>query len=68
MSDATTVTYTCGACGWVNTWTRDEIVQRGDVVVYKAVPSAKEDRYSLKCRNPKFNCPGHEIVAVERKV
>jgi hypothetical protein len=70
MSDQDTVTYECDVCGFVNTWTRDEIVQRGEFVVYRDTTnstSTEEDYYSLKCRNPRLNCPARMIVAVEHR-
>ena len=70
MSSSESVTYKCPECDYANHWTRDEVIQRGVAVVYKATPSttsSDEDQYSLKCRNPRLNCPGRMIVAVERR-
>ena len=70
MSNTDSVTYTCPECGYVNVWTRDEVIQRGDIIDYRVTPStltSTEDRYSLKCRNPALLCPARMIVAIKRE-
>lgn len=66
MSQSDTITYTCPVCGYQNTWTRDQIVQRGTKQVFRG-PDDK-DRYSLACKNPAVPaCSGRYVVTVERE-
>jgi hypothetical protein len=66
MSNSDTVSYVCSECGYTNVWTRDEIRQRGEQVVYKGEPDARdqEELFSLPCKNPKLFCRGRMLVAV----
>ena len=69
MTQADTITYTCSECGYVNVWTRDEILRRGKKEVYRASESdvVQEDYYALPCKNPKIACRGLRTIAVERE-
>ena len=65
MPDQNTITYACDVCGYANTWTRDEALQRGTKEVYRG---DEEDRYSLPCKNPvRPRCKGRYVVAIRRK-
>lgn len=59
------VTYVCPNCGYNNTWTRAEIAQLKQQVVYRD----DEEIYSLPCRNPHLRpaCPEHYKVAVKKQ-
>lgn len=59
------VTYSCDLCGHQNTWSRDEILQRGKKVVFRG---DGWEEYSLACqRNIRPPCPGHHVVEVKVK-
>ena len=64
MSD-NKITYTCPNCGYSNTWTRDEIDQLKQQVVYRD----DEEIYSLPCRNPHLRpaCPAYYKVDIAKK-
>jgi hypothetical protein len=64
----TTITYTCEICHHPNVWTRDQILQRGTLVVYRGA-EAELDEYLLACRNPTSRpaCPGRRKIAVPRR-
>ncbi|ACL26530.1 hypothetical protein [Chloroflexus aggregans] len=63
MSDnERTVQYTCLKCGYKNSWTRDEILQRGKEVIYRG---EHEVIYSLRCKNP-AGCPQRMRIALKR--
>ena len=66
MTNAETITYTCEVCGYQNTWTRSEILQRGKKEVYRDMTI---NRYSLPCKNPtaRPSCPGRHVVGVPRE-
>lgn len=64
MSNTKTISYTCQECGYQNTWTRDQIVQKGRK---QTLLGDDEDLYSLKCKNPQVDCPGRMRVAVKRE-
>jgi hypothetical protein len=55
------LTYLCRQCGYQNVWTREEILQRGEAVLYR---SDTEEVFSLPCKNPTFRCPQRTLVAV----
>ncbi len=59
------ITYTCPNCGYINTWTRDEIDQLKQQVIYRS----DEEIYSLPCRNPhpRPACPEYYKVAVAKR-
>jgi hypothetical protein len=61
MSTSEPITYTCRNCGYQNAWTRDEILQRGEEVVYRG---DQEEIFSLPCKNPNVNCTHRTRVAV----
>ncbi len=61
MSKHERVTYDCPECGYTNVWTRDEIRQRGEQVLYRG---DREEIFSLPCKNPRITCPGRMRVAV----
>ncbi|MFQ3634182.1 hypothetical protein [Roseiflexus sp.] len=64
MSDNdNTERYMCSKCGYLNIWTRDEILQRGREIVYRG---DNEDVYSLRCKNPK-GCDQRMRIAVKRR-
>lgn len=64
MSDET-VTFTCPNCGWGNTYTRNEIVRKKYVTVYRD----DYEEYSVPCKNPNLRpaCSHREVIAVPRK-
>jgi hypothetical protein len=66
MPDPQSVTYRCDICDYQNTWTRDEVLQRGLKEVYLG---DEYDRYSLPCKNPSIRprCSGRFVVEVKRK-
>lgn len=66
MTQVAQVTYDCDKCKWHNIWTRDEIVRRGVLDVYRSA-KANEDHYSLPCKQQAFPCDGRFVVAIERK-
>lgn len=59
------VTYVCPNCGYVNTWTRDEIAQLKKGVIYRD----DGEIYSLPCGNPHLRpaCPAFYEVKVPKK-
>ncbi|WP_298405010.1 hypothetical protein [uncultured Chloroflexus sp.] len=59
----TAVQHTCPKCGYVNVWTRDEIVQRGRIVIYRG---EREVVYSLRCKNP-VGCDQRFRIVVTRQ-
>ena len=63
--NADSITYTCPNCGWVNTWTRDEIAHLKLAVVYRD----DYEEYSLPCKNPTLrpSCPARRTIAVPRQ-
>ena len=65
MSDSESVTYICHICGYTNTWTRNEILQKGKKELYRG----EEVRYSLQCKNPSLrpSCEGRNVVALQSK-
>ena len=56
------IQFTCLNCKYPNTFTRDEIVQRGKEELYLG---NDEVRYSVRCKNPK-GCPQHTVVKIKR--
>jgi hypothetical protein len=67
MTDQQSIEYSCPGCGFVNTWSRDEIAQRGRKRIFKTTSARREDLYTLPCKNPETpQCAEHYIVAVER--
>lgn len=44
------VDYHCEKCGYPNRWTRDEILQEGEQLIYKGQYTYHE--YSLPCKKP----------------
>jgi hypothetical protein len=67
MPKQDSVTYSCDVCGYANSWTRDEVLQRGEKIVWRD-GKPEEDHYSLQCKNPiRPRCSGRYVVAVERK-
>lgn len=66
MAESTQVTYTCSVCGYVNTWTRHEILRRGTRAIFRDLDS-NEDVYSLPCKNPRLSCTGRRNIAVTRQ-
>jgi hypothetical protein len=61
MSDIEQIRYVCNTCGYTNVWTRDEIMQRGERVIYKG---DHEEIFSLPCKNPNLPCHERTRVAV----
>lgn len=55
--------YNCPKCGYTNVWTRDEILQRGQEIVYRGDDEAL---YSLRCKNP-AGCNERMRVALKRQ-
>ncbi len=57
------VEYHCEKCGYLNRWTRDEILQDGEQLIYKGQYVYHE--YSMPCRNSKRpRCDERHIVDV----
>ena len=66
MPNGDTVRYTCDVCSYVNIWTRDEIVQRGQKVIFRGDDDG--DVYSLPCKNPqKPACSGRRRIQLDAK-
>lgn len=61
MSNDETERYTCPKCGYLNVWTRNEILQRGQEVIYRG---DDEVVYSLRCKNP-AGCNERMRIAVK---
>ncbi|WP_333691897.1 hypothetical protein [Chloroflexus sp.] len=55
--------YTCPKCGYLNLWTRAEILQRGKEEIYRG---DNEVVYSLRCKNPQ-GCDQRMRIAVKRR-
>lgn len=55
--------YTCTKCGYINIWTRDEVLQRGKEVIYRG---ENEVIYSLRCKNP-AGCDQRMRIAITRQ-
>ncbi len=49
MSDS--VRYECPKCKHLNIWTRDELLQRGQRVIYRAEETNEEIIFSVRCKN-----------------
>jgi hypothetical protein len=66
MANDQTITYTCDICGYVNVWTRDQIMQRGKKEIYRG---GELEEYTLACKNPNLRpeCSGRHKVGVPRK-
>ncbi len=64
MTDPEQIRYVCPNCSYVNVWTRDEILQRGEELLYRG---ANEEIFSLPCKNPAINCTRRTRVAVPIK-
>jgi hypothetical protein len=68
MADQEVVDYSCPVCGFLNRWTRDEILKLGKKKIFKDASVSQEDLYSLSCKNPAVpSCIERYIVAVERE-
>lgn len=64
MTNDDRITYTCKNCGWVNTWTRDEIARLQYAVVYRG----DSEEYSLPCKNPmRPSCAERRKIVVARQ-
>jgi hypothetical protein len=62
MSDNNpTEQYTCRKCGYTNIWTRNEILQRGQEVIYRG---ENEVVYSLSCKG---GCGERMRIAITRQ-
>jgi hypothetical protein len=67
MTDQLSIEYRCPACGFLNNWTRNEILQRGKKTIFKDA-TRKEDLYSLQCKNRTATpCIERYIIAIERE-
>lgn len=55
--------YTCTKCGYINIWTRDEVLQRGKELIYRGDDEAV---YSLRCKNP-AGCDQRMRIAIKRQ-
>ena len=44
------VCYECEVCKYVNRWTRNEILQDGEQMIYKG--QYVDHKYSVRCQNP----------------
>jgi len=68
MPESTSVSYVCQICSYPNSWTRDEVLQRGEKLIYKD-PVPTEDFFSLPCKNltVRPRCTGRYIIAVKRE-
>lgn len=67
MTDQLSIEYRCSACGFLNRWSRDEILQRGRKKIFKDAATRREDFYSLLCKNPAMQrCTERYVIAVER--
>ncbi len=65
MSSAEAITYICDVCGYTNVWTRDQVVQRGTIVVYRG---DETDEYIVPCKNPiRPPCTGQRKIGLKRK-
>ena len=65
MSAPETFTYTCHRCGFVNRWSRDEILRAGTRVIFRG---EEMERYSLPCKNPaRPHCDGRHKVGIPRE-
>ena len=66
MGNNDTVTYACQECGYVNIWTKAQILQRGKKEIYRG---GELDEYTLACKNPNARpeCPGRHKIGVPRK-
>jgi hypothetical protein len=68
MADQEVLDYRCDVCGFLNKWTRAEILQRGKKKIFKGTAIHQEDLYSLSCKNPAVPaCTQRQVVAVERE-
>jgi hypothetical protein len=67
MNETAPLRYKCEKCGWDNVWTRDQILQRGEMVVYRRDEEEMEE-YSLPCQRPvRPACRGRWKAGLERK-
>ena len=63
MMSSQVVSYECEACKYRNRWTRDEILQFGEQMIYKGQLVYHE--YSLPCRSPaRPRCGERHVVDV----
>ena len=61
MRNTESISYECPNCGYTNVWTRDEILQRGESMLYRGDDT---ETFSLPCKNPTLNCPQRTRVEV----
>jgi hypothetical protein len=64
MTNSDRVSFVCTTCGYTNVYSRDEILQRGEEVLFRG---EKEEIFSLPCKNPALACPQRTQVAVPIK-
>lgn len=50
MSDNNSVSYKCPKCDYLNIWTRDELLQKGQKIVYRQ-ETVDVLEYSVRCKN-----------------
>lgn len=48
-NDPNRMQYECRKCGYINIWTRDQVLQQGCEVIYRGDDEAT---YLLRCKNP----------------
>jgi hypothetical protein len=63
MNETEQISYTCQNCGYTNVWTHNEILQRGEEIIYRGDDDT-EEIFSLPCKNPRLKCPQRTKVAV----
>lgn len=50
MSENNSISYKCPKCDYLNIWTRDELLQKGQKIVYRQ-ETVDVLEYSVRCKN-----------------
>jgi hypothetical protein len=58
------ITYKCKVCGFDNDWTRDKVLQMGNIEVMRS-GEPQYETYSVPCQRPGFpRCSGRRLVKI----
>ncbi|WP_322822486.1 hypothetical protein [Chloroflexus sp.] len=64
MSDNDSVHYNCPKCGYTNIWTRDELLQKGQKIIYRQ-ETVDTLEFSVRCKNR--DCDHRMRIRVPKK-